>query len=141
MIVDGFHVHPAVLRLALRGRSHPMLVTDAMPPVGGVRTSFPLYGQEIAAVEGRCLRSDGTLSGTLLDIASAVRNSVRLLGTSLEEALRFAARNPAEFLGLGHMLGRLAPGYRADMVAFDPEALRVHATWVAGSQRPLGNPK
>ena len=133
MIVDGFHVHPAMLRLALRGRSHPMLVTDAMPPVGGRRTSFLLYGQEIAAVEGRCLRSDGTLSGALLDMASAVRNCVRLLGTSLEEALSFASKNPAQFLGLGHLLGKLAPGYRADMVAFDPETLSVHATWVAGS--------
>jgi N-acetylglucosamine-6-phosphate deacetylase len=135
MIVDGFHVHPAMLRLALRGQSHPMLVTDAMPPVGGRQTSFPLYGDEITAVEGRCLRSDGTLSGALLDMASAVRNCVRLLETSLEEALRFASGNPAEFLGLGHMLGKLAPGYRADMVAFDPETLSVHATWVAGSNR------
>jgi N-acetylglucosamine-6-phosphate deacetylase len=135
MIVDGFHVHPAMLRLALRGESRPILVTDAMPPVGGRRTSFPLYGQEIQALEGRCLRSDGTLSGALLDMASAVRNCVRLLGTSLEEALRFASRNPAEFLDFGQMLGRLAPGYRADMVAFDPQKLSVHATWVAGSQQ------
>jgi len=133
MIVDGFHVHPAMLRLALRGRSHPMLVTDAMPPVGGRRKSFALYGQEIQAVEGRCLRSDGTLSGALLNMASAVRNCVHLLETSLDEALRFASRNPAEFLGFGHMLGRLAPGYRADMVAFDPETLSVCATWIAGS--------
>lgn len=85
-------------------------------------------------MEGRCLRSDGTLSGALLDMASAVRNCVSLLGASLEEALRFASRNPAEFLGLEHMLGRLAPGYRADMVAFDPQKLSVHATWVAGSR-------
>jgi N-acetylglucosamine-6-phosphate deacetylase len=135
MIVDGFHVHPAMLRLALRGRSHPMLVTDAMPPVGGRQKSFSLYGQQIKAVGGRCLRSDGTLSGALLDMSTAVRNCVGLLQTSLEDALRFASRNPAEFLGLGHVLGKLARGYRADMVAFDPKALSVHATWVAGSRR------
>ncbi|MDX1402527.1 MAG: N-acetylglucosamine-6-phosphate deacetylase [Kiloniellales bacterium] len=135
MIADGFHVHPAMLRLALRGRGHPILVTDAMPPVGGGQTSFPLYGQEIKAVEGRCLRSDGTLSGALLNMATAVRNCVHLLQTSLEEALRFASRNPAEFLGLGHTLGKLAPGYRADMVAFDPKTLSVDAIWVAGSRR------
>jgi len=135
MIVDGVHVHPAMLRLALRGRSHPMLVTDAMSPVGGRRTSFPLYHQEIRVVEGRCLRADGTLSGTLLDMAAAVRNCVSLLQISLEDALRFASRNPAEFLGLGHMLGRLAPSYRADMVALDPQTLSICATWVAGSSR------
>lgn len=135
MILDGFHVHPAMLRLALRGRSHPILVTDAMPPVGGRQTSFQLYHQEIRAVEGRCLRADGALSGALLDMAAAVRNCVSLLQTSLEDALRFASRNPAEFLGLGHMLGKLAPGYRADMVALDPQTLSIEATWVAGSSR------
>jgi len=134
MIVDGFHVHPAMLRLALRGRSHPLLVTDAMPPVGSRRQSFLLYGEEIKAVDGRCIRSDGTLSGAMLDMSAAVRNCVRLLGTPLEEALRFASRNPAEFLGLGHILGRLAGGYRADMVAFDPDTLAIHTTWVAGGR-------
>jgi N-acetylglucosamine-6-phosphate deacetylase len=133
MIVDGFHVHPAMLRLALRGWSKPILVSDAMPPVGGTRPSFKLYGQEIEAVDGRCLRSDGTLSGALLDMAGAVRNCVILLRTPLEDALRFASRNPAEFLGLGHVLGRLAEGFRADMVAFDPTTFTIHGTWVAGS--------
>jgi N-acetylglucosamine-6-phosphate deacetylase len=135
MIVDGFHVHPAMLRLALRGQSRPMLVTDAMPPVGGRQTSFRLYGEQIAAVDGRCLRPDGTLSGALLNMSAAVRNCVGLLQTSLEDALRFASRNPADFMGLGHVLGRLAGGYRADMVALDPKSLSVHATWVAGSRR------
>jgi N-acetylglucosamine-6-phosphate deacetylase len=49
--------------------------------------------------------------------------------------LRFASRNPAEFIGVGHMLGKLAPGYRADMVAIDPETITVLATWVAGSDQ------
>jgi N-acetylglucosamine-6-phosphate deacetylase len=50
----------------------------------------------------------------------------------LENALRFASRNPAEFIGVGHMLGKLAPNYRADMVAFEPETITVSGTWVAG---------
>jgi len=65
-------------------------------------------------------------------MASAVRNCVRLLDVPLPRALALASRHPAEFLGLGHRLGRLAEGYRADMVAFDPADLRVLATWVAG---------
>ena len=40
MIADGAHVDPAMLRLALRGAAHPMLVTDAMPPVGGSKAAF-----------------------------------------------------------------------------------------------------
>jgi N-acetylglucosamine-6-phosphate deacetylase len=133
MIIDGVHVAPAMLRLALRGAAHPMLVTDAMPPVGGHAPSFTLYGDEITVHEGRCARSDGTLAGAALDMASAVRNCVRLLEVPLPEALRFASTEPARFLGLGKELGQLAPGYRADMVAFDPDDIGVIDTWVAGA--------
>ena len=132
MIVDGEHVAPAMLRLALRGAAHPMLVTDAMPPVGGSSPSFKLYGQEISVRNGRCTRRDGTLAGAALDMASAVRNCVQLLQVPLPQALHFASAEPARFLGLGATLGQLAPGYRADMVAFDPSDIRIHETWVAG---------
>ena len=108
-----------MLRLALRGAARPMLVTDAMPPVGGRRQSFMLYGEEMTVRDGRCTRADGTLAGAALDMATAVRNTVRDLGVPLTSALRFASTEPAEFLGLGTMLGRLAPAFRADMVAFD----------------------
>jgi N-acetylglucosamine-6-phosphate deacetylase len=50
----------------------------------------------------------------------------------LETALRFASANPARFLGLDKEFGRLAPGYRADIVAFDPMTIDVVGTWVAG---------
>ncbi|MGB7833688.1 MAG: N-acetylglucosamine-6-phosphate deacetylase [Xanthobacteraceae bacterium] len=133
MIVDGIHVDPAVLRLALRGLAQPMLVTDAMPPVGGDGSAFRLYGDEITVRDGRCFRRDGTLAGSMLDMASAVRNCVDLLGVPLTDALRFASSNPANFLGLGHTLGRLAPGCRADLVAFDPTTIEVASTWVAGA--------
>jgi N-acetylglucosamine-6-phosphate deacetylase len=132
MIVDGAHVDPAMLRLALRGAAKPMLVTDAMPPVGGSRMTFALYGERITVRDGRCVRDDGVLAGSALSMAAAVRNCARLLGVPLEEALRFASAHPASFLGLDHMLGRLAPGYRADLVAFDPIGLEVLDTWVAG---------
>jgi N-acetylglucosamine-6-phosphate deacetylase len=65
-------------------------------------------------------------------MASALRNCVRLLDVPLQTALQFASTNPAEFLGLGHWLGRLAPGYRADMVALNPAGIEVLDTWVAG---------
>jgi N-acetylglucosamine-6-phosphate deacetylase len=133
LIVDGMHVDPAMLRLALRGIGHPMLVTDAMPPVGGSRAEFGLQGQTVSVRGGRCLTKNGTLAGTVLDMAGAVRNCVRLLGVRLPDALRFASAHPAAFLGLEHMLGRLARGYRADIVAFEPNEMTVLATWVAGS--------
>jgi N-acetylglucosamine-6-phosphate deacetylase len=134
LIVDGIHVDPAVLRLALRGLGHPTLVTDAMPPVGGQRRSFRLHGEEITVRDGRCATANGTLAGAALDMASAIRNCVRLLDVPLTDALRFGSAHPAAFLGLQDLLGRLAPGYRADMVAFHPNEMTVVATWVSGTR-------
>ena len=134
MIVDGHHVDPAMLRLALRGAARPMLVTDAMPTVGGSRSTFALYDQEIRVRDGRCTRMDGTLAGAHLDMASAVRNCVELLDVSLTQALRFASAEPANFLGLGDSLGAIARGFRADLVAFNPDRMQIHGTWVAGKR-------
>ncbi|HET7256213.1 MAG TPA: amidohydrolase family protein, partial [Xanthobacteraceae bacterium] len=98
----------------------------------GVRQSFMLAGEEITVRDGRCVRRDGALAGAMLDMSAAVRNGVRLLGLPLASALRLASSHPADFIGLGHVLGRLAPHYRADMVALDPDDVRVLETWVAG---------
>lgn len=133
LIVDGVHVAPAMLRLALRGCAAPILVTDATPPVGGVRSSFQLAGRTISVRDGRCVSSDGTLAGTRLDMASAVRNCVKLLDVPLTDALRFASTHPAQMLGVGKTLGKLARGFRADMVAFDGATIEVLRTWVAGA--------
>jgi N-acetylglucosamine-6-phosphate deacetylase len=134
LIVDGFHVHDASLRVAIaaRPRGKMMLVTDAMPPVGGERESFSLYGVEMICRDGQCTTAEGTLAGSALDMASAVRNTVRRLGLPLDEACRMASQYPAQFIGLGGELGRIAPGYRADLVALDGDA-RVQGTWIAGS--------
>ena len=63
LIVDGEHVAPAMLRLALRGLGQPMLVTDAMPPVGGTGASFMLGGKKILVHDGRCATADGSSAG------------------------------------------------------------------------------
>ncbi|KAI94573.1 N-acetylglucosamine 6-phosphate deacetylase [Rhodomicrobium udaipurense JA643] len=140
MIVDGEHVAPPMLRLALRGAAHPMLVTDAMPPVGGKTTSFLLNGQDIVLKDGRLTNAAGTLAGSALDMASAVRNTVEMLGVPLTDALRFASTEPAAFLGFGDLLGRISPDFRADLVAFDPRDMRIYETWVDGRPSESTNP-
>lgn len=132
LIVDGEHVAPPTLKLALRGAGTSMLVTDAMPPVGGKRSSFKLHGEDILVQDGRCVTKDGKLAGSAIDMASAVRNCVRLLGLSLSDALALATLEPARFLGLDRSLGRLGADHRADMVAFEPGTMRVLGTWLAG---------
>ncbi|MDR7068458.1 N-acetylglucosamine-6-phosphate deacetylase [Pseudoxanthomonas japonensis] len=133
VIVDGVHVHPASLRVALaaKPRGKVFLVTDAMPMVGSDDPTFDLYGETITAVDGVVRNAAGSLAGSALDMASAVRNSVRLLGLPLDEAARMASTYPAEFLGLGDTRGRIAPGWRADLVALDAD-LQVVGTWIGG---------
>jgi N-acetylglucosamine-6-phosphate deacetylase len=132
LIVDNVHVAPAMVRLALRGYGHPILVTDAMPPVGGISSTFALHGEPVELRDGRCATYDGRLAGAYLDMATAVRNCVRTLDVSLTDALRFASVHPAEFIGRSDTLGKIAPGFRADMVAFEESTLKVVETWVAG---------
>ena len=133
VIADGVHVHPASLRVALaaKPRGKVFLVTDAMPMVGSDDPAFDLYGETITAVDGVVRNAAGSLAGSALDMATAVRNSVRLVGVPLEEAARMASTYPAEFLGLGGELGRIAPGYRADLVWLDA-GIRVQGSWIAG---------
>jgi N-acetylglucosamine-6-phosphate deacetylase len=133
IIVDGVHVDPVVLKLALRLHPHDRfnLVTDAMPCVGSDQTTFELQGRTIAVRDGACVDEAGTLAGSLLDMASAVRNAVRMLGLGLADASRMASRNPAEFLGLEHELGRIARGCFADLVLLDDD-LEVLDTWIHG---------
>jgi N-acetylglucosamine-6-phosphate deacetylase len=133
IIVDGHHVDPIMLKLALRCKRHDrfMLVTDAMPAVGSAEPTFVLQGRTIRVVDGICRDENGTLAGTALDMAAAVRNAVSLLGLDIVEAARMASEYPAEFLGLGHELGRIAPGYRANLVLMD-DAFTVRRTWIEG---------
>ncbi|QEO27536.1 N-acetylglucosamine-6-phosphate deacetylase [Xanthomonas translucens] len=134
LIVDGVHVHPASLRVALaaKPRGTLFLVTDAMPMVGADSPSFDLYGETITAVDGVVRNAAGALAGSALDMASAVRNSVQWLGVSLDEAARMASLYPAQCLGLDDRYGRIAPGYQADLVLLD-DALQVRQTWIAGA--------
>lgn len=134
LIVDGIHVDPVSVRAAFaaKGSDRIALVTDAMPTVGTSLDRFELDGRTIKLADGRLTTEDGTLAGAHLDMASAVRNAVRLAQLPLEDALRAASLTPARFLGLDNERGALIPGARADLVALTQE-LTVVATWLDGS--------
>lgn len=135
LIVDGHHVDPVTMKLALRCKpiDRFMLVTDAMPTVGMQGEFFMLQGRRIMVRDGMCLDEAGTLAGSNLDMAAAVRNAVRMLNVDLATAARMASEFPAAFLGLDRELGRIAPGYRASFVVAD-DALNVTATWIDGKR-------
>ncbi|MGO4526603.1 amidohydrolase family protein, partial [Microvirga sp. 2MCAF35] len=133
LIVDGHHVSDAALRIAIaaKGPERMMLVTDAMAVTGTDLAGFALHGRRIHRRDGRLTTDDGTLAGSDLDMASAVRNAVHRLGLGLPAVLRMASLVPARFLKLDHERGRIAPGYRADLVLLD-ESLHVRHTWIGG---------
>lgn len=138
LIVDGHHVHPATLRVAIaaKARGKCVLVTDAMPPVGSDRPDYVLNGQTITMRDGICQSEAGVLAGSGLDMASAVRNTVQMLGLPLAEASRMASSYPAAWIGMDRTHGRIAAGYRADFAVLD-DSLTVRETWVDGIAYPV----
>jgi N-acetylglucosamine-6-phosphate deacetylase len=133
IIVDGFHVHPASLRIALaaKGAEHLALVTDAMPPVGSNQREFTLAGQTVRCEEGRCVSADGTLAGSILTMAEAVGNAQQLMHVDLATAACMASAVPAAVLGLAGERGSIASGMRADLVLLDGDG-NIVETWIEG---------
>lgn len=141
MIPDGIHSAPANMRTSYKviGRDRLTLVTDAMSSIGlpdDADATFELMGRTIRltrdAVNGdRLTGADGTLAGAHLTMMQAVERAVRLMGASLADALSMASTTPARFLGVAGQFGQIAPGFVADLVAFDGD-YRVLNTWVDG---------
>lgn len=133
IIVDGYHASFAAVKLAVRAKAPRkiFLVTDAMPPVGAEEKGFRIGEHDVEVKDGRCLTRSGMLAGASLDMATAVRNLVQEVELDRGEALRMASTYAAEFLGLGGELGRIAPGYRADLVVLD-DGIRVAGVVVHG---------
>ncbi|PMQ05756.1 N-acetylglucosamine-6-phosphate deacetylase [Dyella sp. AD56] len=133
LIVDGHHVHPVALRVAIAAKAagKSVLVTDAMPPVGSDNPEYVLNGQTIIARDGICQSDTGVLAGSALDMATGVRNLVDMVGLPLAEASRMASAYPAAWLGLDRTHGRLVAGQRADFAVLD-DGLVVKETWISG---------
>ncbi len=134
IIADGHHVADAALRTALAAKRGPgklFLVTDAMPPAGAPGDTFELTGRTVHRRDGKLTLPDGTLAGSDLTMDRALRHVVQRLDVPLAEALRMASLYPAQFLGLDGARGRVAPGFRADLVALGPD-LTVAAAWIGG---------
>jgi N-acetylglucosamine-6-phosphate deacetylase len=133
VIVDGLHLHPATLRVAIRakGVEHLMLVTDAMPSVGSDDGTFMLQGRRITRVGDMLKSDDGVLAGSTLTMAAAVANMIEQGRVSLRQAVTMASATPARFLGLADRTGAIAAGLRADLVAVDDDFV-VTESWIGG---------
>jgi N-acetylglucosamine-6-phosphate deacetylase len=138
MIADGYHVHFASIHLAHKLKQDKLvLVTDATPPAGTQMDSFIIGGQQVFYQEGRCVAADGTLGGSALTMIEAVRNCVNSIHLPLSEALRMASLYPAQAIAVDHELGRIAPGYIADLAILSSN-LQVVAIVERGTYQSFG---
>jgi N-acetylglucosamine-6-phosphate deacetylase len=134
IIADGHHVRDTALRAAIAAKTadRTMLITDAMSSAAGGPERFELQGRAVRRVKGRLQLEDGTLAGSNLTMDQAVRYCVNSLSVRLEEALRMASLTPATLIGREKDLGRIAPGYAANLVHLDDD-LVVRETWIEGA--------
>jgi N-acetylglucosamine-6-phosphate deacetylase len=133
LIVDGIHVHPAMVALVwqTKGPRGVNLVTDAMAALGVSPGNYPI-GDMNVIVDGTSARlADGRLAGSILSLDRAVRNLIAFTGCPLAAAIATVTSNAAKVLGLSHQIGQIAPGFAADCVLLTPD-LRVATTIVSG---------
>lgn len=123
VIADGVHIHPASLAVAVgaRGVDSLLLITDAMAATGMPEGDYFLGELPTTVKNGEARLADGTLAGSVLTMATAVRNMVKLVGVPLHDAVRMASLNPARRHRLDGRKGSIAPGKNADLVILDQE--------------------
>ncbi len=137
LIADGVHVHQAALRLAVTAMPHRIaLITDAMRACGLADGTYKLYDYEVTVADGAARLTDGTLAGSVLTMAGAVKNMVELAGLPLETVLPLATEVPARIVGVSDRKGKIESRYDADLVLLT-EKFDVERVWVRGDA--LGN--
>lgn len=133
IIADGKHVSNAVLKIAFKCKPIEkfVLVTDAMPTVGSTSDSFQLQTKKIRSLDGVCIDETGILAGSDLNMAQAVRNAHVLCDMSIENALSSASLHPAQFMKVDAKIGRIVPGFLANLVTLT-DNFQITNTWING---------
>ncbi len=134
VVCDGYHVHPAMVRLAARmkGRAGLVAITDGTAAAGLPLGATARLGEHTIVVRERCAElADGTLAGSITTMDAVFRFLVGPVGLGVVEAAHLTAATPADALGRAD-LGRIRPGAAADLVVLDA-ALQVRQTWVDGT--------
>ena len=123
LIVDGFHLHPAVVELAFRmkGRDRLLLITDAMRAKCLGDGQYELGGQRVTVTAGKVTLQNGTLAGSTLRMPQAIKNMMQFAHCSLIDALKMASYNPARALGLEIKKGTIDIRKDADLVVLSPQ--------------------
>jgi len=138
MIVDGIHVGPAFLKVALRakGVERSVLITDAVMPAMCRPGRYLLGEVEVELHADQSVRMSGgtRLAGSSLRMDKGVENLMKIAGLTLAEAITMATTNAARAGRLGGRIRGLQPGSRADVVKFRLADGRIEVleTYVSG---------
>ena len=138
IIPDGFHVHPALIKLLMKGKPPDkiVMVSDALRPAGQEHGVLTANGEPVYLAEGVFRRAaDNVIAGSALTMDAGVRFLVEK-GFNTEVVLNMASANPAKVLRLGNR-GHLLPGMRADIAVLDGH-LNVEAVFIRGIAREVG---
>ncbi|TVY05398.1 N-acetylglucosamine-6-phosphate deacetylase [Paenibacillus cremeus] len=132
-IVDGIHLHPAIIRLMhrLKGPDGIVLITDALQAMGLGDGSYMFGGHHVKVTDGVARLEDGTLASSTVTMNEALRLTIEY-GISLADAVQMASTTPAHILGL-EARGRIAAGLDADLVLLDDQ-FNVIWTMIKGNQ-------
>jgi N-acetylglucosamine-6-phosphate deacetylase len=134
LILDGHHLHPAIVQLALKVKTmkNLVLVTDSMRAKCLKNGVYDLGGQAVTVKNSMATLADGTLAGSVLTMNGALRNLIKFTGCSLKEALQMVSENPAKKMGIFDRKGSIALHKDADLVVLD-DGLNVVATMREGN--------
>ncbi len=138
LIADNIHVHPGAMRLLALCKSvdRLLLITDAITATGQPEGIFELGGLPVTVQDGACRLADGTLAGSVLTMERALANLMAATQTDLAACWPATSLTAAISCGWGHLLGRLQPGYLADVTLLTQD-LQVAAVLVDGRLRHL----
>ncbi len=134
LIADGIHVHPAMMNALVKilGPDRTIIITDALSAAGlADDTQFDFAGQPARLIHGAARLADGTLTGSVLTMDLALRNSIQMTDVSLQEAVGMLTRNPARAAHAAGRKGHLQAGYDADLLIMKSD-LTLQATICRG---------
>lgn len=123
LICDGVHIHPAMVHLTfgLFGADRICLISDSMRACGLDDGSYDLGGQEVTVRGNVATLADGTIAGSVTDLAACVRHAVLDMGIPLEDAVLAATLTPARAIGIDGERGSIEAGKVADLVVLDED--------------------
>lgn len=119
IVLDGKHVDFAAARIAYKAKCDKLFLTSDALFLGKAKVNFQWEEFDARLHDGEYVNSEGNLAGANISLVDAVKNAVKELKVSLQEAVEMATYRPAKATGLSHRIGRIAPGYPARFTVFD----------------------